>query len=66
MAYTDDQKETIINGFLDWCGKIGYSDPDDPVKIEIVDGLPIGVKRAVQSVRFDVPLTKTRQNCTME
>jgi len=66
MPYTDNQKEAIINGFLDWCGKIGYSDPEEPIKIDIVDGLPIGAKRAVQSVRFDISLTKSKQNTTME
>lgn len=66
MHYSEQQKEQIINRFIDWCEKIGYSDPDDPVRIEIVNGLPVGVKRAVQSLRFDVDLTNTRQNATME
>lgn len=66
MPYSDPDKEKIINSFLDWCERIGYSDPNEPVQIEIVAGLPIGVKRAVQSIRFDVPLTKGKQNTTME
>jgi hypothetical protein len=66
MAYTDEQKQRIINEFLNWCEKIGYSDPEHPVQIDIVHGLPIGAKRAVQSVRFDIdPLTKSKQNTTM-
>ncbi len=64
--YSDDQKEKIINCFLMWCEKIGYSDPEDPIRIDIVDGLPIGAKRPLQSVRFDVNLTESRQNTTMD
>lgn len=66
MRYTEEQREEIINQFLSWCEKIGYSDPDEPVKIEVVDGLPISVKRAVQSIRFDKDLTSERLNTTME
>lgn len=65
MGYTDSDREKIINSFLEWCEKVGYSDPNDPVEIDIVAGLPIGVKRAIQSVRFD-SLTKGKQNSTME
>ncbi len=63
--YTDGQREKIIKGFLDWCEKIQYTDPDEPVKVDIVGGLPIGIKRATQSVRFDIDLSKSKQNSTM-
>lgn len=32
MAFTEQQRQKIIKGFLDWCEKIGYSE----IKIEIV------------------------------
>ena len=66
MQYSDSQREIIINQFLDWCNRIKYSDPDNPIKIEIVDGLPIAVKKPIQSIRFDTDLTKSKQNTTME
>ncbi len=66
MRITDEKRKIIINQFLDWCNKIGYSDPENPIRIEIVDGLPIAVKKPVQSIRFDVDLTKSKQNTTME
>ena len=62
----DEKREIIINRFLDFCEKIGYSDPDDPVRIDIVNGLPISVKRPIQSIRFDVDLTSSKQNATMD
>lgn len=66
MPYPEGKREQIINNFLSWCEKIGYTDPDDPVKVDIVDGLPIGVKKPVQSIRFDSDLTKGKQNSTMD
>jgi len=66
MQFTDSQKEKIINNFLDWCEKLGYSDPDDPVRIDIIAGLPVAVRKPIQSIRFDVDLTKSKQNTTME
>lgn len=65
MPYPEEKRAQIINNFLGWCEKIGYSDPDDPIKVDIVDGLPISVKKAVQSIRFD-QLTKSKQNTTMD
>lgn len=65
MRYSDEDREKIINAFLDWCERIGYSDPNNPIQIDVVAGLPIGVKRAVQYIRFD-SLTTGKQNSTME
>lgn len=63
---TDEKKAKIVNNFLDWCEKIGYSGKDG-VRITIVDGLPVGAERPTQSLRFDVEaLTKGRQNSTMD
>jgi len=66
MRIADEKREIIINNFLDWCEKIRFSDPDNPIRIEIIDGLPIAAKRPVQSIRFDINLTKSKQNTTME
>lgn len=66
MRYTIEQRKQIIESFLVWCGKVGYTDPEEPVRVEIVDGLPISVKRPVQSIRFDKDLTSNVQNTTME
>lgn len=60
----DDKKAKIINRFLDWCEKIGYSG-DEGIKIIIVDGVPTAAERPTQSLRFDVELTKGKQNSTM-
>lgn len=61
----DPEKEKIINNFLDWCERIGYSG-DEGIRVKIVGGLPLAVERPTQSIRFDVDLTKSKQNTTME
>lgn len=65
MQYTADKRNEITENFIKWCDKIGYSG-EDGVNVIIVDGLPIGIKRAVQSIRFDQTLTDGGQNTTME
>jgi len=66
MRNSEEKRVEIINKFLDWCDKIGYSGQDG-VKVIIIDGLPISVERPTQSLRFDVDgLTKGKQNATME
>jgi hypothetical protein len=65
MSDSDSKKAEIINRFLGWCDAIGYSG-DEGVSVIIVDGLPIGAKRAVQSVRFDKPIDNMKQNSTMD
>jgi hypothetical protein len=62
----DEERAKVKLRFLTWCEKIGYTDNDHPVSIEIVDGLPMVAHRAVQDVRFDKDLTKAKQNTTME
>ena len=64
--YSEDERDEIKQRFLEYCEKIGFSDPTDLPKFEIVDGLPISVKRPVQSVRFDKHLTREELNTTMD
>lgn len=63
MKYPQERRREIATRFLDWCDKLGYSG-DDGVTVIIVDGLPVGIQRAVQSVRFD--LTEPKQNTTIK
>ena len=66
MHNSEEKREQVINRFLDWCERVNYSGKDG-VKVVIIDGLPISVERPTQSLRFDVdPLTKSKQNTTME
>ena len=52
--------EEIGQDFLDWCQKIGHA----KVEVEIMNGVPVRVFRATQSIRFD--LTKSGGDTTME
>lgn len=65
MALNEDKKRIIVANFLRHCEKIGFSDPQHPIEVDIVDGVPIGMRAYRQSVRFDI-LTKTPQNTTMD
>ena len=65
MPYTEEKKEQIINNFLNWCEKVGYSG-EKGVNVVIIDGLPLAVNRPLQSLRFDQNLTLGKQNSTME
>lgn len=65
MALNDEKKGIVIANFLRHCEKIGFSDPHHPVEIDIVDGVPIGMRAYRQSVRFDI-LTKPPVNTTMD
>lgn len=66
MPYTETQRRAIQERFLSWCERVGYTKPDAGVEVIIVDGIPVGVHRAVQSIRFDRGLTEGSQDATME
>jgi len=61
--YSEFQRGEIIGRFLKHCEKMGFGEID---KLEVVDGLPMGIKRPIQSVRFDKDLTKTPMNTTID
>lgn len=65
MKYSPEKREEIKSRFFEWTERVGYSG-DQGVNIVIVDGLPVSVERAVQSIRFDVDLTNDTPNATME
>lgn len=66
MSFTREQRKKIISRFLNHCEKIGYTDPNNPPKVEIVDGLPMALYKPTQSIRFDKNLTNGRFNTTMD
>jgi len=61
--YSEQQKSEIVYRFLKHCEKIGFGEID---KITVADGLPVGIERPIQSVRFDKDLTNTPMNTTID
>jgi len=66
MRYSDTQRQQIINKFLDHCERIGFTPDNCPLQVYLIDGLPVKIDQYKQSIRFDVDLTNSKQNATMD